>query len=464
MTTFIFGADGPDNTTGNYSELQGYWLRERVFDADTINGNHDKINALTKSVSPNEMLFELVAHGILLNLVGIFGFVGNIISMIILSKPQMKSSINYLLIGLARCDTVLIFTSILLFGLPAVYPYTGYLFTYYWKIYPKIAPTVFPIALIAQTVSVYLTVTVTLERFVAVCLPLRARSLCTYGRAKIYVIIIIFMATLFNASRFFEVDVIEEPQGYAAYNTTVYRAIPSGLRESSLYVTLYIHWFYFIFIYFLPFSALAILNAAIYRQVRRANQERQRLSRLQKKEIGLATMLLCVVVVFFLCNFLALVNNVLESFYDLIIDQLVKTSNLLVTINSSVNFIIYVIFGEKFKRLFIKHFCPKGGFLFCNAAFSGRESPDGATHDDSIVSNGDGRSYSLRSTHTCHLHRSNTSLVRNGRINGNSAIKTHRSMRLPSRIYQPPANVYYPKPISREPSWEQTNTTTLNQL
>lgn len=267
MTTFIFGADGPDNTTGNYSELQGYWLRERVFDADTINGNHDKINALTKLVSPNEMLFELVAHGILLNLVGIFGFVGNIISMIILSKPQMKSSINYLLIGLARCDTVLIFTSILLFGLPAVYPYTGYLFTYYWKIYPKIAPTVFPIALIAQTVSVYLTVTVTLERFVAVCLPLRARSLCTYGRAKIYVIIIIFMATLFNASRFFEVDVIEEPQGYAAYNTTVYRAIPSGLRESSLYVTLYIHWFYFIFIYFLPFSALAILNAAIYRQV-----------------------------------------------------------------------------------------------------------------------------------------------------------------------------------------------------
>ena len=36
------------------------------------------------------------------------------------------------------------------------------------------------------------------------------------------------------------------------------------------------------------------------------------LLRNQKRELGLATMLLCVVVVFFLCNFLALVVNILE--------------------------------------------------------------------------------------------------------------------------------------------------------
>ncbi len=36
--------------------------------------------------------------------------------------------------------------------------------------------------MMAQTGSVYLTVCVTLERFVAVCRPLQAKSLCTYGR------------------------------------------------------------------------------------------------------------------------------------------------------------------------------------------------------------------------------------------------------------------------------------------
>lgn len=128
-------------------------------------------------------------------------------------------------------------------------------------------------------------------------------------------------------------------------------------------------------------------------QVRKANRERQKLSRLQKKEIGLATMLLCVVVVFFICNILALIANVLEAFYGLIVDKMVKTSNLLVTINSSVNFIIYVIFGEKFKRLFFKLFCTHGPF--CGV---GRESPDCTFHEESVVlSNGETlRSYSIR--------------------------------------------------------------------
>ena len=38
------------------------------------------------------------------------------------------------------------------------------------------------------------------------------------------------------------------------------------------------------------------------------------LPRNQKREIGLAMMLFCVVTVFFLCNVLALVGNVLEQF------------------------------------------------------------------------------------------------------------------------------------------------------
>jgi len=34
------------------------------------------------------------------------------------------------------------------------------------------------------------------------------------------------------------------------------------------------------------------------------------------------------------------------------ISELTQISNLLVTLNSSVNFVIYCIFGEKFKRVF----------------------------------------------------------------------------------------------------------------
>lgn len=57
-------------------------------------------------------LSDFIIYGVFVNLISLFGIIGNSISMIILSRPQMKSSINYLLIGLARCDTVLLIISV----------------------------------------------------------------------------------------------------------------------------------------------------------------------------------------------------------------------------------------------------------------------------------------------------------------------------------------------------------------
>lgn len=80
------------------------------------------------------------------------------------------------------------------------------------------------------------------------------------------------------------------------------------------------------------------------------------LSRLQKKELSLAVMLLVVVVVFFFCNVLAFILNVLELFH-IFVNELTILNNFLVTVNSSVNFIIYCIFGQKFRRSFLKLLC-----------------------------------------------------------------------------------------------------------
>lgn len=121
-------------------------------------------------------LIQFWIGGIFLNIVGFIGIFGNVLSMVILSRPQMRSSINYLLIGLARCDTVLILTAMLLFGFRGIYPYTGYLFWYYNYVYPRIVMCFYPIATSAQTASIYLTLMVSLERYVAVCHPLRAVS------------------------------------------------------------------------------------------------------------------------------------------------------------------------------------------------------------------------------------------------------------------------------------------------
>lgn len=388
--------------------------------------------------------FRFVTNGLLLNIIGVLGVFGNIISMIILSRPQMRSSINYLLIGLARIDTVLIITSILLFGLPGIYPYSGLLFTYYFVVYPHLVPIIYPLATIVQAASAYLTLTVSLERFVAVCHPLKVRSLCTYGRARLYVVGIIAFSVLYNVSRFWESSI--QTEWWPERNVTVYCPTASSMRGNAMYRTIYIHWCYLIFIYLLPFVGIAVLNAAIYRQIRRANKERQRLSRIQKREIGLATMLFCVVVVFFICNLPPLVINIIETFgLGVDLSVLINISNLMVTINSSVNFIIYVIFGEKFKRLFLVLFCHNSMFHG-----SGRESPDGLTHEESFLSNGD--------RHSMRLQRQYTGISRKGttnRSNGSNREKRSNRTRAPS----PGPCVYYPaKRMSKEISNFTTQT------
>ena len=64
--------------------------------------------------------------------------------------------------------------------------------------------------------------------------------------------------------------------------------------------------------YIVPFTCLAAFNLRIYLQIRKANEERAQLSRLQQREIRMATMLMIVVMVFFVCNVLALTINILE--------------------------------------------------------------------------------------------------------------------------------------------------------
>ena len=70
--------------------------------------------------APKESAVEFVVYGILLVGVGILGLLGNVISIVVLTRPQMKSSINIILVGLVSCDSILIVTSILMFGIKAL--------------------------------------------------------------------------------------------------------------------------------------------------------------------------------------------------------------------------------------------------------------------------------------------------------------------------------------------------------
>lgn len=159
------GPNNPDNLSITLKHDPCYLLLPNEFSNETL---------ITSTPS-----FDFWCNGILLNLIGMIGILGNSLSLIILSRPQMRSSINYLLIALARCDIILIITSMFLFGFHSIFPYSGgmFWFRYSYNVYSRIIKYLFTVAVIAQTANCYLTLLVSLERYVAVCHPLRAVSI-----------------------------------------------------------------------------------------------------------------------------------------------------------------------------------------------------------------------------------------------------------------------------------------------
>lgn len=89
-------------------------------------------------------------NGISMMIIGVLGIFGNIASIRVLSDKQMRSSVNFILIALASSDLILIVTSILLFGLPSVYPYNGQLKNYFYVIQPQMIRVIFALGNIGE--------------------------------------------------------------------------------------------------------------------------------------------------------------------------------------------------------------------------------------------------------------------------------------------------------------------------
>ena len=96
-----------------------------VFNTSSQTIQENQSNNGGENLQRNEysIFFDFVVPGILLNVIGLLGLIGNTLSIIVLSRPQMRQSINCILIGLASFDSILLVTSILMLGLPAIFDF-----------------------------------------------------------------------------------------------------------------------------------------------------------------------------------------------------------------------------------------------------------------------------------------------------------------------------------------------------
>lgn len=220
----------------------------------------------------------------------------------------------------------------------------------------------YPFTLMAQSSSVWTFVAITVERWLAVCRPLKAISICTIGNAKKALIIIYISAIVYNLVRFGEYKLETFSLEPRSSNVSVHYVVDSspGLRANWYY-----NWIYFISLYLIthfvvPFSILLIFNFLMIFAILKAKAKRKHLSRKEITEYKTTVMMCVIVLVFLLCNSLPMILNVLEAFYpNLFLDphtmvigyMLNDICNLLVVINSTINFITYSVFSQKYRNL-----------------------------------------------------------------------------------------------------------------
>ncbi|XP_060576130.1 FMRFamide receptor-like [Ruditapes philippinarum] len=370
---------------------------------DTVNNTGENMDII---------LFQNITYyieGIVAVVVIILGLIGNFLTVIVLTRPTMHSSTNIFLTGLAIWDMIVLCGTLVLITLPELSK------AYFSEVLPYIVVYIYPIALIAQTTTVWITVSFTVERYIAVCHPLRATSMCTTARARVVIAIVSICAVLFNLCRWFEFKIIETSET-TSQNTTIHKTSFSktDFGESDIFKKIYYLYFYPFVMLIVPLSLLAILNTFLVHAVKRSRKQQITMNVRQSRENNVTLMLVSVVIVFMICQVPALVYNIAYSINETSVEAfgwkvLSSIRNFLVTFNSAINFLLYCAFGQKFRVIFIRTFCRR---LLRENDFNSFSCP-GTTR---IVTKLDNKKYKtmlmkqgncleLSSTHQTHVSR-----------------------------------------------------------
>jgi hypothetical protein len=398
----------------------------------TLNINEiDNISAeIERSNNNNTSLLTHILLGIIGVLICIIGIFGNTISIIVLSKQTMNKLSTYAyLIALSVCDAVgLLFTIIVLlqYSLPpgSIMPECIV------HIYPIIVVYVQPIVSASQTLSVWITLALTIDRYLYVCKPYLGSKLCTRRRSCYVICILYILSIIYSIPQFFE-------RKYVIVNVSSKNFLFSSLTEfgsSPTYFRIYHLYIYAIFICLIPFGTIAILNSFLIHNIMKSNKRHRDLhinilknhsvscalvettcppivkqaksmflNEKQQQGVPLTTgncqqetidyvivsknvvdvrrkvsgeikyndktyrndvtvLLIGLVIVFMICQLpstlLRLITYKRAIMFDPVYVILIDICNFLIVLNSTLNCLLYIMLGKKFRKEFLRTICP----------------------------------------------------------------------------------------------------------
>ena len=321
----------------------------------------------------------------------LFGSIGNVLSLIVLFHQRMRNQTNYILAALCVSDTLLLIHSLTFSGIAIqtkVNPSEG--------IYVR--AHVYPIvgaysSIVMARITSGLTTLLCVERFIAVYFPMQAHMTCT-KRNTVIAILLIFVTTFLVFLPFaFKWTPVTK---VTARNITITRSnFTEFYFDNNTFYTIYGSLLNIIY-RFVPLLIIPILNIMMIRAVHRTWKLRRKMSgsgnnvsrRFSGKTVSygstdeenhITIMLLTVSFVFFICILPGAINSIVTHVWKdysrkgrarHLYKTLFSITYLLETINSSVNFIIYMACSKTFRSLYKNIFCCSKTEHYINASLS----------------------------------------------------------------------------------------------
>ncbi|CAF4560807.1 unnamed protein product [Rotaria socialis] len=190
-----------------------------------------------QNTDPNLYFVRTLMRNWLWPIITFFGITGNILAVTVLTKRRMiQSSTNNYLVALALVDTAYLILTLIINTLQN----PCFTDTSLSEIFLTICR---PIADFSSNASVWLTVTFTVERWVAITYPLQSRRWCTINLARRIICGVLLASLICTLPSAFEVKLVRIVERKNVSNTSIctsyIKAEPTVLGSSLLYHQIY---------------------------------------------------------------------------------------------------------------------------------------------------------------------------------------------------------------------------------
>ena len=299
----------------------------------------------------------LIMLGPALGIICLLGLIGNSLSFITLQRFSKDNVATILFKVLAVTDNLLLI-SIGATKIPSAILHCTDLEEVYSCLKTYINLYVWPVANMIHMCSVYLMMILAVTRYIAICKPFKAKHICTRKRLYIQLIIMTLAVILFNIPRFFEYSAVST--NVTSGRRTISLQIQTHLADNYLYTLLYQNIFYVTMVYAVPLFTLMVLNIKLAVELKQISNRRRDIklqARGTNDKDNVTLVMVLIIFIFIVCQTPAALVEIIRLIYGFNkLPLLHRASDLLLTLNSSTNFLVYCFIRRRFRKQFKKMF------------------------------------------------------------------------------------------------------------